>query len=103
VNINPCCGSPQNLLAKTSAIHDKYDTALFPARRWMKRAVLTTSPDETGLALSLQCCRLLREGYAQVSFLGAVFYFIQSDASSRPERYCAIARPEGARPNNSEW
>ncbi len=46
-------------------------TCVLPARRWLIGAGMISSPDEAGLALSLQCCRLLREGYAQVSFLGA--------------------------------
>ena len=44
-----------------------------------------------------------REGYAQVSFLGARCGFIlKPRACPRPERYCAIARRLAARPKKND-
>jgi len=41
----------------------------------------------------------LREGYAQLYFLGAVFLNIETARFNRPERLRAIARRLAARPN----
>ena len=49
-----------------------------------------------------RCELVLREGYARVSFGGArCDNALKKYTLPRGQRYCAIARPEGARPNNA--
>ena len=48
--------------------------------------------------------QVLREGYAQGILSGrAVSNVLKTCALTRPERYRAIARPEGARPYNYRY